>query len=222
MFRKFEKTFRIVVPQYQTHGKLCLSNAEVRGLLTGNVVIEEKLDGANVGIIRNKSDLGFALQKRGSLVGPSEHTQFNYFVNWAHNNREGILKMKLGEIAYCELLYAKHNMHYTSLPSLVMLLDVFDSRAGEYINLPKKKEFSDRVGLRMTPVLYDGQGPRLTDLVGFIGRSSFADCLMEGIVVKNYRKQMRGKIVRPEFMKEIDESDHWAEQAVTKNTCMGG
>jgi hypothetical protein len=32
----------------------------------------------------------------------------------------------------------------------------------------------------------------------------------EGIMVKNYRKQMRGKIVVPEFVKELNEDGtHW-------------
>jgi hypothetical protein len=40
---------------------------------------------------------------------------------------------------------------------------------------------------------------------------------MEGLVVKNYRKQMRGKLVRPEFMKELEEEDHWLHKAMKRN-----
>ncbi len=77
MFRKYEKTFRILVPTIEVPGKLVLSKNDAGALLSGNVIIEEKMDGANVGIIRHKN--GFALQKRGSLVGPSEHEQFEFF-----------------------------------------------------------------------------------------------------------------------------------------------
>jgi ATP-dependent RNA circularization protein (DNA/RNA ligase family) len=221
MFRKFEKTLRIRVPQYDTAGKFCLSHDDAKALLTGTVTIEEKLDGANVGIIRNKSDLGFALQKRGSLVGPSEHAQFNYFVNWAHKNRERILRMRIGDIAYCELLYAKHNIHYTRLPSYVILFDVWDAKTKQYIGLTDIQRFSELVEIPLVPVLYSGQGPEISALIKLIGQSAYYDGLMEGIVVKNYRKQMRGKIVRPEFMKEIDESEHWTNASIVKNS-MGG
>jgi ATP-dependent RNA circularization protein (DNA/RNA ligase family) len=221
MFRKFEKTYRIKIPQYDVGGKFCLSHSDTRALLTGKVTIEEKMDGANVGIIRIKKDPGFALQKRGSLIGPSEHAQFNYFVNWAHSNYDKIIRMKVGEIAYCELLYAKHNIHYTELKSYVMLFDVWNPRKNEYMNSDDKREFANKIEIPQVPVIYEGQGPRIEDLIDLIGRSYFYEGLMEGIVVKNYRKQMRGKVVRPEFMKEIDESDHWMNSGLVKNTIPG-
>ncbi len=39
----------------------------------------------------------------------------------------------------------------------------------------------------------------------------------EGIVIKNYRKQMRGKLVRPDFLKDLEEDDHWMLKPVRKN-----
>lgn len=47
MFRKYEKTFRI-----ETKNKRSLTPAQVKQLLAGRVVVEEKLDGAVV--IRDK------------------------------------------------------------------------------------------------------------------------------------------------------------------------
>ena len=64
MFRKYEKTYRILVPQIDVKGKHYLSKKEVKKLLGGNVTIMEKLDGANVGIIRHKDTLdGSGLSK---------------------------------------------------------------------------------------------------------------------------------------------------------------
>ncbi len=50
MFRKYEKTPRILTPNFNVPGKLYLSKDEVKSLLAGEVVVEEKMDGANVGI----------------------------------------------------------------------------------------------------------------------------------------------------------------------------
>ena len=49
MFRKYEKTLRIPYPGI--NNKRILSKAEVKELITGRVIVEEKIDGANVGII---------------------------------------------------------------------------------------------------------------------------------------------------------------------------
>ena len=82
MFVKYEKTFRVLIPQIDAKGNYLNTN-EVKQLLSGWIVVEEKIDGANVGVIRHK--YGFTLQKRGSLVGQSEHLQYNYFHAWANS-----------------------------------------------------------------------------------------------------------------------------------------
>ena len=69
MFLKYPKIYRILVPQVNVKGKHFLSDKDTKRLLDGNVTLLEKLDGANVGIIKTKD--GFKLQKRGSLVDTS-------------------------------------------------------------------------------------------------------------------------------------------------------
>ncbi len=99
MFKKYEKIFRILIPEINVRGKFTLSKDETRLLLGGKVFIEEKMDGANTGIIRHKR--GFHLQKRGSLVGQSEHEQFGFFYNWAYQkNYEKIMKLPQRYIVY--------------------------------------------------------------------------------------------------------------------------
>ncbi|MDX1373068.1 MAG: RNA ligase family protein, partial [Nitrososphaeraceae archaeon] len=115
MFKKYEKTFRIPIPQFDVPGKFFLKKEEIKHLLSGPVIIEEKMDGANVGIIRHES--GFNLQKRGSLVGQSEHPQFQMFRAWANSRKyNNIMDLPVGFILYGELLYAVHSIWYNRLP----------------------------------------------------------------------------------------------------------
>lgn len=220
-YRKFDKIYRIAVPQYTLPiNKGVLSDAQVKSLLTGPVEIEEKLDGANTGIIRCEQDSGFLVQKRGSLVGPSEHAQYRYLVNWANSNIDKILKMPMDYIFYVELLYAKHHIYYTRLPSYVIVTDIWDGTM--YVERDVKERLCADVGMAIVPLVHSGPSPKLADLFKLIKKSSYHDGLMEGIVVKNYSRGLRGKIVRPEFVKEINDDDHWANKPITKNKLAEG
>lgn len=216
MFLKYSKTYRIRVPQFDVKGKFMLSGADTQSLLSGQVVIQEKLDGANVAVIGTKQEPGWRLQKRGSLLGPGDHEQFNYFVNWAHKNFEKMKQVPEGWVVYGELMYAQHNIYYDKLPSYFLVFDIWNG--DKFLGPMELTGFCQRVGLHHVPILYYGPAPARTDLVKYIPENSmYGTGRSEGIVVKNWKKQLKGKIVRPEFMKEVDESDHWMEKSVVKN-----
>lgn len=211
MFRKYEKTFRLVGPR----GKFMLSSEEIKQLLNGNVVIEEKMDGANVGIIRHKS--GFHLQKRGSLVGQSEHEQFGFFHNWAnHQNYEKIMALPIGHIVYGELMFAVHSIYYDKLPDYVLVFDVWDGE--RYLKYDERAEFCSKHGLSQVPLISRGNYSKLQVEQMVPSQSQYGD-VAEGIVVKRYTKNSyyRAKIVRPEFIKQMEESDHWMKYSVKRN-----
>jgi len=216
MFVKYGKTYRIDVPQIKLQiKKATMPKDEVKRLLTGRIVIEEKLDGGNTGILRTNTGYpGYKLQKKGDFIGHGEHAQYRYFQRWAANNEEKIIALPVGVRVFTELLYARHTVPYTRLPSYVCVLDVLSSD-GVMLDAAEASSVID-FGFR-PPVLYEGPALPLKKLHSFIGESHFYDGPMEGIVVKNHEQQMRGKIVRPEVMKEVEESDHWRDKPVVKN-----
>ena len=118
MFRKYDKTYH-VFPVTSKHN---LDRTQVKRLLAGKVIVEEKMDGSNVGIIRHSK--GFALQKRGSLVGRSVHEQFDFFHGWANRDAyERIMSLPTGMLVYGELLYAVHALYYDQLPEFFLVFD---------------------------------------------------------------------------------------------------
>lgn len=210
MFRKYEKTYHV----FRTAGKRNLSKAEVKQLLAGKVVVEEKLDGANAAIIRNKT--GFALQKRGSLVGASEHEQFDWFNNWAYGAAyERIMALPVGTIVYGELLYAVHTLHYTTLPELFMVFDV--CKGQRWLRYERRQQFCADHGFHMVPLIaYDSFTK--DQLRALVPSRSVYGVDAEGVVVKRYTKHeyFRGKIVRPEFLGKMSE-EHWSRLPVVRN-----
>jgi hypothetical protein len=213
MYRVYEKTYRITTPKINVQNKLTLCHKDQCALLTGRVEITEKMDGANVGIIRNKS--GWTLQKRRGLAD-TQHPQFSFFWNWARANHDRIMSIPRGWIIYGELLYAKHHINYDKLPSFFMTFNVWNGH--DYI----KKENSPFTSV---PTLYDENEATMEMLEKFLMEKSFYSTtdLREGVVIKNYRKQMTGKLVRVNFMKELDEEEeHWMRISVTRNKLTEG
>jgi ATP-dependent RNA circularization protein (DNA/RNA ligase family) len=218
VFIKYEKTFRIRIPEYDVKGKFYLSAEEVKLLLAGKVQIEEKVDGANTGIIRHKK--GFSLQKRGSLVGQSEHPQFGFFHNWANMDAyDKIMAVPPGHLIYGEWCWAQHTIYYDKLPDYFLAFDVIRTPNMHWLDPEERFEFCIKYGFEQVPLIAYDYFNRI-DLHRLIpGPSAFGE-FAEGIVVKRYRKgeYLRGKIVKPEFMKTLDEEDeHWTKRKLVIN-----
>lgn len=215
MFRKYEKTYRILVPQISTKGKHFLSKKECKELLNGKVTITEKMDGANAGIIRYRDT--FHLQKRGSLVGESEHKQFNFFKGWSYQNYDKIMQIPKGTILYGELMYAKHTIFYDRLPDYFLAFAWLDKGKNKYYKWEEMKSLCDNIGFHTVPLIHQGYADRmeLFDMIPNV--SHYGSNMAEGIVVWNHKKEMRGKVVRAEFQKFMDNSGHWAKRRVVKN-----
>lgn len=180
-------------------------------------MLEEKMDGANIGIIRHKG--GFHLQKRGSLVGTSEHEQFQFFHNWANvQNYDKIMSLPKDTLLYGELLYAVHHIYYDRLPNYVLIFDV--RHKGKFLGLQEKLDFCDKYGFYHVPVVAEGFFD-LGDILKMIPKVSKHGDRAEGVVVKKYhnkRGYMKAKIVWPDFIKEICElNQHWSSMKVRKN-----
>lgn len=216
MFRKYEKTFRILVPQISTKGKHYLSDADTKRLLGGKTVVTEKMDGANVGIIRHKDH--FRLQKRGSLVDTSEHYQFNFFKAWSQQNYDKLMQIPEGMILYGELMICKHTVFYDMLPDYFLAFALCDRKTGKYKHFSDLEELCDKIGLYTVPMVTMGFSYDRDELFEDIpDPSAYGHEPAEGIVVWNYNNGMRGKVVREQFQKSMDTTGHWARQKITKN-----
>jgi hypothetical protein len=210
MFRKYEKTCRVPNAKIITSGKKMLSSDETRALLTGSIVIEEKIDGANTGIIGGKKDFDFRLQKRGSLVDVSEHPQYNRFKAWSMERYLDLNKIRYPFIVYGEFMWATHHIYYDHLLDWFVCFDIWDGK--EYISRRGKEAFCKNMNIEVVPLLFEGHVDNIDDVLPYVfGKSAYSTTEnREGIQIKNYGKQMRGKIVNKNFQKELDEDDtHW-------------
>lgn len=113
----------------------------------------------------------------------------------------------------------KHTIFYDNLPSFDIVFDV--ERDGRFLNFTEKMNFCADYGLNRSPSIFCGRTsyeellrylPNLLNVQSIFGQSK-----IEGIVIKNYDKQLFGKIVNPEFEEEIDSGEHWTKKKLVKN-----
>lgn len=121
-------------------GKAAASKRAAAGTENGNgtlVALEEKVDGANLGISLGK-DMSFRVQNRSHYVNSKTHKQFAPLDSWLSEHSPGLFQV-FGEIPgnyvlFGEWLYAKHSIHYTRLPGYFMAFDLYDCNAGKFFS----------------------------------------------------------------------------------------
>jgi ATP-dependent RNA circularization protein (DNA/RNA ligase family) len=204
VFRLYEKTRRVVVPDYDIHGKYFLSKSEVQKLFGGSVTVTEKIDGSNTAVIRTKQSPGFRLQKRRSLVGISSDSHLNDFCRWMDARSEQLLLFPESFVIYGEWARYVHLIYYNQLPSWWLIFAIFDRKKQQYLKWLEIHEWARNTGFHTVPYLADGHFDRATIVDNVMPDvSNFGSEAAEGIVIYNHRQQMRGKVVKPCFVKSI-------------------
>jgi ATP-dependent RNA circularization protein (DNA/RNA ligase family) len=196
-----------------------LSPSEAENLLTHSVVVEEKVDGANVGLSVGPTGALLA-QNRGSYI-PLEAApgQFKPLKRWLApraQELESVLRDNL--ILFGEWCYAVHSIYYTDLPDWFLAFDVYDKSKKEFWGVERRDELAARLELACVPCRGRGRYS-LLDLTGLLSHSDLTNSAPEGIYIRqeeNGRAVARAKLVRPEFVQMIGE--HWARRALQVNS----
>ena len=199
-----------------------LSAHEARELLAHEVVVEEKVDGANLGFSVG-DDGSLRAQNRGSyidLVAPPG--QWRPLQRWL-SMRRAALEKALGPdlMLFGEWCYAVHTVRYTRLPDWFLAFDVYDRSRAEFWDVARRNELVRTLGAEVVPQLARGR-VTLERLERWCDSSALTDGPAEGIYVRGERAGRlvaRAKLVRPEFVQAIDE--HWSKRSVETNIVAG-
>jgi hypothetical protein len=195
-----------------------------------SLIVEEKLDGTNVGIHFTREGT-MVLQCRGHLITEGMHPQYDLFKQWGAVKRQ-ILEDRLADrfILFGEWVYARHSVLYRRLPHYFFEFDIYDEECGDFLSLERRRALLEGTGIHTVPVLHVGSLDR-EQLGALIGPSRFdsdfdnplthrTDHLMEGLYLRTEADEVvtgRAKFVRPEFIEKIKQSEHWQYQTMTVN-----
>ena len=130
----------------------------LKDLAGRDLVVEEKLDGANCAISFDADD-ALLLQSRGHyLTGGARERHFGLFKTWA-SVLAPRLHARLGArfVMYGEWLLAKHTQFYDALPHYFMEFDVFDREAGVFLCTDGRRDLLEGLPVMPVPVLHLGE-----------------------------------------------------------------
>lgn len=196
-----------------------LDAAAARALLSGEVIVEEKLDGANLGVSLD-GDRVLRLQNRGQYLIPPLTGQFSRAAGWIAAHQQTLAPV-LGDnlILFGEWCAARHSIVYSRLPDWFFVFDVYDRMARRFWSAARRDALAARIGLAVVPQVARGSLTlRSVEDLATTRISGFGDTPMEGVIVRrdgaNYLED-RAKIVRPSFTQGIDE--HWRTRRIEWN-----
>lgn len=200
-----------------------LSPAEAKVLLAEEVILEEKLDGANLGLSL-APDGSLRAQNRGQYLCEPHAGQFSRLPGWLAQHSEAIaVALKPTLILFGEWCAARHSLDYSSLPDWFLLFDVYDHQASKFWSSVRRNALAEKLGLFTVPELERGHQtlPLLKTRLQY-DQSRFRSGPLEGIIIRQDSKdwcQNRAKLVRQDFTQTIFK--HWRRRQIEWNQLSG-
>ncbi|WP_246226547.1 RNA ligase family protein [Pseudomonas atagonensis] len=188
-------------------------------MIENSVIVEEKVDGANLGISL-KPDGKLQVQNRGQYLSPPFSGQFSRLKAWLAQHDEKLRTALIpGQIIFGEWCAAKHSLNYTKLPDWLLVFDVFDHEQNKFWSCSKRDKLALALGLQTVPRIFTGKVSidQLIDLVKNQG-SHYRSGQLEGIIIRRDSEEWcesRAKLVRSDFTQSIE--DHWRKKNIEWN-----
>src|SRR5262249_15493329 len=154
---KYPRTHHIEGSRFQP-GDEDLDSVPFDTIAGRDLIIEEKLDGANSGISFD-SDGRLLLQSRGHyLLGGAAEKHFDLFKQWAYTHMVSLRDaLSARYVLYGEWLYAKHTIFYDALPHYFIEFDLFDKEKTEFLSTERRKELLSGLPIVSAPVVFSGR-----------------------------------------------------------------
>ena len=139
-----------------------------------NIVIEEKVDGANTAISFNENQ-ELLLQSRGHyLTGGYRERHYNLLKQWAMIHKDRLYSI-LGTryVMYGEWLYAKHSVYYDKLPHYFLEFDIYDKQKKIFLDTDTRHKMLKNSPVISVLVLSRGIYNNMDDVLKLLGNSNY-------------------------------------------------
>ena len=185
-----------------------LNDKEVANWLHAEVLVEEKLDGANVCLWRDEGKLNVSGRSRDGARDRGD--QLGRLRAWAAERSGQLLDaLRSGQAVYGEWLWRQHSVRYDALPDYLVGIDLWHPDDG-FASVAERDELLARAAIIRPPVLLEGRIGSATVLDRLLhGPSRFSRQPREGLIIR----RLDGhhdlvKVVSPDF-RRLDDSA-WA------------
>ena len=217
-FFKFPSTPHLTtLPGVEVREDKVLTETECRDFLQHDLIVEEKVDGANLGISFD-ADGNVQIQNRGNYLHLPEPGQWKKLDQWLMPRVDLLFEHLIDRyILFGEWCYAQHSIAYSHLPDWFLGFDLYDRQTGRFVATGKRNEVFTSLDIAKVPQVASG---RFTckELVALMAQSAYADCPAEGLYLRHEDDDwlmQRAKLVRAGFVQSIGE--HWSHSGIKPN-----
>ncbi|MGD9974114.1 MAG: RNA ligase family protein [Desulfatirhabdiaceae bacterium] len=194
-----------------------MSELERTEFLHHELVIEEKIDGANLGITSDKSGHMITFN-RGSFLHLPHSGQWKKLPEWLAS-REEKLFVHLSDqyILFGEWCYARHSVFYDRLPDWFLGFDIYDRENALFLSCSRRDKIFRSLEIFQVPKIACGTFT-FSQVKTLLAQSRVGDHSAEGIYLrrnKGNRIEQRAKLVRPTFVQSI--GNHWSRSGIQPN-----
>lgn len=213
-----------------THGGSIATEAEAAIIFEQPILVEEKVDGASVGIhfdgkeelvVRNKNHILNKGHVRRTKDTPAR-MQFRPMWNWIYDNREKFRALAdsiPGVSVYGEWMWAQHGMRYDRLPDWLFAYDLYRPEYGKFVQSELARDLLTQAGFSVPRELHRGHLSSYEALEWFANQMtpySSEGALNEGVYVRvcdDAQVIHRFKMVRQGFV----QGALWDDNELKKN-----
>lgn len=169
-----------------------LSRAEATEFLEQPVVVEEKVDGANLGLSVGP-DGRIRAQSRGNYLAPGRcHAQWNPLWPWlARSEYSLVAALGAERMLFGEWCHARHTIAYESLPDWFLAFDVFEPHTGIFWSIDRRNQLAANLGLSTVPEIHRGRFT-MRDIPSLLQPSPLGAPRAEGIYL---RREAQGRLI---------------------------
>lgn len=217
-FFKFPSTPHLFIFEgLEVRGDKVLPESEMVDFLRHEITVEEKVDGANLGISFNL-DARLVLQNRGSYLELPGAGQWKKLDQWLSPKMDALFENLTDRyILFGEWCYAQHSVFYNHLPDWFLGFDVYDKYAEKFLSVEQRDQLFEQIKIHKVPQLGSGVYS-FSEIKELLAKSEVSDEPAEGLylrVDKDGWLLKRAKLVRPSFIQSVDE--HWSRSAIKPN-----
>lgn len=217
-FLKFPSTPHLaVLGGFAVRDDKVFTESEREEFLQHEIVVEEKIDGANLGISFGKTG-NILLQNRGNYIQLPYVGQWKKLNGWLSLHTDLLFDI-LGKryLIFGEWCYARHSVYYNKLPDWFLGFDIYDREMGIFLSVPERNRILSLSDIAKVPEIKKGRFT-LSELTELLSDSKIGDTPAEGIYLRldnHSRIERRAKLLRPEFIQSIKR--HWSKSGIEKN-----
>lgn len=152
-------------------------------LLSSPVVIEEKLDGANLSVAMAPGG-AIAVAARGGADTMDRGGHLGRARGWLSERSDGLRKLLAGgRVLYGEWLLTRHRIEYEALPDFFVGFDLLDPERG-WISTGERGALFVEAGILLPPLVAEVDATSLDTLDMLAGPSAFGAPRMEGLIIR--------------------------------------